>query len=64
MAHAVRLFTGMILGLFRTRRELLLENLVLRQQLMVLRKETSKMNDRRFPGAFEISKDFFESKSR
>jgi hypothetical protein len=35
MVNAVRLFAGVILCLFSTRRELLLENLVLRQQLMV-----------------------------
>ena len=42
MLNAVRLFAGMILCLFRTRRELLLENLVLRQQLMVLKRKHSR----------------------
>ena len=35
MVNAVRLFAGVILCFFRTRRELLLENLVPRQQFMV-----------------------------
>jgi hypothetical protein len=39
MVNAVRLFAKVILCLFRTRRELLLENLVLRQQLMVLKRK-------------------------
>ena len=38
MLNAVRLFARAILCLFRKRRELLLENLVLRQQLMVLKR--------------------------
>ena len=38
MLNAVRLFARVILFLFRTRRELLLENMVLRQQLMVLKR--------------------------
>jgi hypothetical protein len=42
MVNAVRLFAGVILCLFRARRELLLENLVLRQQLMVLKTKTSQ----------------------
>jgi hypothetical protein len=39
MVNAVLLFAGVILCLFRTRRELLLENLVPRQQLMVLQQK-------------------------
>ena len=39
MLNAVRLFARLILCLCRTRRELLLENLVLRQQLMVLKRK-------------------------
>ena len=39
MVNAIRLCTGVILCLFRSRRELLLENLVLRQQLMLLRRK-------------------------
>ena len=35
MVNAVRLFAGVILCFFRTRRELLLEKLVPRQQFMV-----------------------------
>ena len=38
MLNAVRLFARAILCLFRKRRELLLENLVLRQQPMVLKR--------------------------
>src|ERR1019366_883427 len=39
MLHTIRLFLGSILRLFRTRRYLLLENLVLRQQLSVLKRK-------------------------
>ena len=39
MVNVFRLLAGMILGLFRTRHELLLENLVLRQQLMVMKRK-------------------------
>ena len=42
MVNVVRLFAGVILCLFRTRRELLLENPVLRQQRMLLKRRHPK----------------------
>jgi putative transposase len=42
MLHTIGLFLASILRLFRTRRYLLLENLVLRQQLSVLKRKRSK----------------------
>jgi putative transposase len=42
MTDAIRLLAGAILGLFRARRTLLLENLALRQQLAVLRRKHSR----------------------
>jgi len=42
MVDAIRLFVGTILRLTRTRRRLLLENLVLRQQLAVLKRKHAR----------------------
>ena len=42
MVDAIRLFVGAILGLIRTRRRLLLENLALRQQLAVLKRKHAR----------------------
>src|ERR1035441_8078797 len=42
MLHTIGLFLGSILRLFRVRRYLLLENLVLRQQLSVLKRKRSR----------------------
>jgi hypothetical protein len=54
MLNSVRLFARVILGLFRTRRELLLENLVLRQQLMVLKRKHPRTRVRAFDKLFWV----------
>jgi hypothetical protein len=53
MVDAIRLFVGTILRLTRTRRRLLLENLVLRQQLAVLKRKHAR------PGLAALDKLFW-----